>query len=329
MDSLLELVGVPAVIVIIVAVFWKADDALSDEVRSDLAKWIRSLNPPSANNPVVPSIYYMFKWVFGEKHLSKRCILVSFLYSTAILLILSATLAPILDTGICQPVGGDVVVEPNVCERDFVATPSYVQIKAPMTAFEFVMSAIHQWPFFLFAFLVNPISDYASLAVTRLHLKYAVSRITNLPLLVLSDFVISALVFLLILHLLYAIFIAIFSVFLGEITVSLIYEGVIQSVLTLIPDAINSEFGFFEFTSMDALVPGIAVSAMVGSIWIWVALFSTIMLRALSRTGPILAFLQYALNLDKKPLFSIGWVSAVILFLVYFGFFLIGWLSGG
>ena len=80
--DLVELLGGSAIILAVLAVFWKGDDCISPEFRDDLAAWLILLKPPPGNSPVVQSVLAMFEKVFGNRHFSWTCIWRSFVLST-------------------------------------------------------------------------------------------------------------------------------------------------------------------------------------------------------------------------------------------------------
>lgn len=98
-QELLELLGASALLVIVLSVFWKADDAVSPEFRSDVSDWLLRLKPPNANSPVGLVVYQIFTRVFGSRHLSWRCLLASVAVSLGATLAVLVFLASINDSG--------------------------------------------------------------------------------------------------------------------------------------------------------------------------------------------------------------------------------------
>lgn len=79
--EILELLGASSLIVIILSVFWKGDDAVSPEFRADISEWLLRLKPPKANSPVGTTVMGLFVRVFGPRHWTLRCFAASCLVS--------------------------------------------------------------------------------------------------------------------------------------------------------------------------------------------------------------------------------------------------------
>lgn len=73
----LEILGASSLIVIILFVFWKGDDAFSPEFRSDISDWLLRLRPPPKDSPVGTAVYGLFVRVFGLRHWTLRCFFAS------------------------------------------------------------------------------------------------------------------------------------------------------------------------------------------------------------------------------------------------------------
>ncbi|MBO9406357.1 hypothetical protein J7399_02865 [Shimia sp. R9_1] len=317
MDELLSFLGVPATLVLLLGVFWKADDAISEEARLELSNWIRAISPPSKSSPVARTVIELFVSIFGAKQLSWRCATVSFAYSLVLLSLFSLGLALSLDTGLCgSPPGTEIIVEAGPCPDGFDAQSTLFQQKPPLTVETFFVGLVSYWPALAFFLIFNPLADFISLWITRLHLQWATRKPDSLPKVMLSDAFCS---------------LAFFLAFLVIVWTSLVFFTVeevwaetpeekfsyaLASVYELI-DAILAPHATYFPNSYNYVFPGMVLTAMISSIWIWVTFFSSLLVRLLARTGGILRFMQFALNLEKKPLFSLGWLAAFILALTF------------
>lgn len=77
----LELLGASSLIIIVLSVFWKGDDAVSPEFRSDISNWLLRLKPPKADSPVGGAVLGLFVRVFGRRHWTFRCLAASCIVS--------------------------------------------------------------------------------------------------------------------------------------------------------------------------------------------------------------------------------------------------------
>ena len=77
----LELLGASSLIIIILSVFWKGDDAVSPEFRTDISGWLLRLKPPKADSPIGAAVLGLFVKVFGPRHWTIRCFVASCIVS--------------------------------------------------------------------------------------------------------------------------------------------------------------------------------------------------------------------------------------------------------
>lgn len=323
MDDFLALFGVPASVILVLAAFSKADDAISEQARVDLARWLKSLSLPVGKSPVVRSVYEMFAWIFGNRHFSLRCVLASAAYSIVILGVVSVSLAVKFDTGVCYHVSeseefGTMLTEPAGCPDDFVASENDIQSVPPISFSSFFLRMINNWPMLIFFLIFNPISDFTSLAVTRWHLRSASQGRSNLLLTILSDALLSVIAFSAMLSLCWF---ALHFVTVSPLWAETIFERfqwASLQVIYLFPGMLSLDVSFDAGSDpFDYMLPGTLATAMITSLWLWIALIASALMKSLSKSQSVLSFFQYALNLEKKPLFAIGWFSAILFAAVY------------
>lgn len=98
MERILELLGAAgptltgvAIGGAVLALFWKGDDAISEQARKAMSNWLQRLEGPNMQLSWPESFIAVFDHIFGEKHLSWRCFRMSCVASFIAILIISAT----------------------------------------------------------------------------------------------------------------------------------------------------------------------------------------------------------------------------------------------
>ncbi len=161
--DLVELLGGSAIILAVLAVFWKGDDCISKEFRDDLAAWLILLKPPPGNSPVVQSVLAMFEKFFGERHLSWKCLSRSFVLS-AVFFFSVVLLMRLFLPDSRQPLGDEEITASNI--------------------FMLLLAGL----------LFNGIGDYPALYVTRKVLQQSLKKSMSLSWAIFFDLVFTALI---------------------------------------------------------------------------------------------------------------------------------------
>ncbi|WP_299812373.1 hypothetical protein [uncultured Roseibium sp.] len=157
-----------AIVLSVIALFWKGDDLFSTEFKDDIALALLCLKAPSDSNSWTKIYVKVFEKIFGSRHLSWKCILNSILFSTFFYLACLYTIISLF--------GADVG---GIEEDDF-----YIAISISL----------------LFGIPINLFGDYLSLWQTRIFLKILSGSkyilISTIYLFI--DFMLSALLFVII-----------------------------------------------------------------------------------------------------------------------------------
>lgn len=164
-SEFLELIGASALIVTILGIFWKADDAISPEFREDLSIWLLLAKPKRNMSGAVT--LSALRSVFGHSHFSIRCILMSAAISTTTVL------------GLWLFLFG-----------------SYV---SHGLFYEYVFNPMMQgWRLLIPLLVANVVADFLSLFVTRSVLRAVSERNMSIIFGIAIDLIISALVFIIV-----------------------------------------------------------------------------------------------------------------------------------
>lgn len=263
------------------ALFERAEKVVRDDVRDAISRWLRNLDPGGALANWPAQFAAVFDRVFGERHLSWRCFgrscVASFVF-VAIVTFLWVALRPTLFTAFIQSARFD---------KDMFSVLSFVVI-------------------------VNLIPDYLSLLETRYvirWMRFSHSTVRVFFLLV-FDLAATAVIFLGSL----AVFLTFFLI-LGDTGLSIgeIAGALTEFLSTFVGLALPLSVAEPGFAS-----PGIPFySTFFTSVWVWLYALSGLAVKLTQHLGVGLAFLKRVLDIDNKPLRSIGFVSMMLVTLVY------------
>jgi len=282
--ELLEVLGASALVIVTLSVFWKADDAISDEFRSDVSNWLLRLSPPPKNSPVGTLVHRLFERVFGEQHWTFRCFSVSALVSFASF--------------------ASIVLLSVAVSHDF-------------KLHDLKLSRAYELPLVLsMVFVLNPVVDYVSLFCTRVVLRLMATNRLDLWSALSIDTVASLLAFFLVASLFFqtALYFSVFE-YLAMLTDSLMSPskpGLFDHVANLTTDELNGSI----LTVTNVFLYAVLFSAFVSSIWLWAAVVGTLLIRLLAESGSLMDKFRYILPVKQKPVRAIGITAFLFVFLV-------------
>lgn len=275
--------------------FWKADEGLAAQGRNDLSQWLRrrlylhsmllDRDPPSL--PAVVSA--MFKKVFGKKHLSWRCFMMSSLFSVLAVVVLSVVFFQIEGRR-----GREVMLD---------------------------------WDDVLFlagaALVLNLIPDYISLLETRIVIRF-MCRVNKLPAMfgyLALDALLTFLIFLGLGSLVgVMVVLYIFSDLMAPI------RGV-EDFVNVHAEVVGSIVSAFTFSGEWRFVAIFLYSTFFTSVWVWLTALGWGATLLLAKSPPLLNFMNRVLPIDTHPMRSIGEVAAVIVCLGYWGLSAATWIT--
>lgn len=274
----------------VAGLFWKLDDAIAEEPRQALSRFLQrlSVEPPYPNLPEI--VAGAFVRVFGKKHLSWRCFFMSCLFS-------------ILAVGVLTLV---------YSQTEFHRLQSVYRLVS--------------WSgFAVLAFSVNLIPDYISLMETRVVVRF-MERTQGFPALLGYlglDVLLTLLIFVGVGGLLYMLLFPVIGVITsGEMrTIDWSFDR-----LGIFWDTV---FGMdaVTFSGLDGAVGIFLYSTFVTSVWVWLTALGWGAIRLVAKAPPLLRAMQYMLPIEERPMRSIGEVAAVIVCLGYWGISTAAWLT--
>ncbi|MEP2028682.1 MAG: hypothetical protein ABJI96_08235 [Paracoccaceae bacterium] len=291
-EEFLEIIGYPAFVVVILGVFWKGDDALSDEFKRDISDWMRGLSPPDTGPIPVMAMGRIMDRLFGPvqleepvghdlvfpSHPTKRFIAVSLILSAATsLIVFPAIYSSMNDTSVIYALTG----------QDVVIVLREAGVDASGFAYGFIFAAVA-------ALLVNCTYDIGCALFTRGILHSIECGCVSLKSAVLID-LFGKVLFL------------VFPFFLGP----LLFVIATFLLRNISPDLTFKLLVFAKF-NMFALPISVLVTGLLTSVWLWAAAFGAAVIRMLSKMDWLLRFMNYALPIDEKPMRSIS----VVLFAI-------------
>lgn len=264
-EGILEFLGASSLLVLVLGPFWKADDAISETLRGDISRWLIQSNIPIPRYPWVAIVNGVFVGLFGEKHLSLRCISISYLVSIAASIIIFYIFVAWLDT---------------------LLAPKLAQFGWPRGS---------QLSILLYLLLlINPIADFINLFLSRKIITRLIEVSSGLRM-----------VFLMILIVVLPFVCSVVVLWIGLVMME-VYFGEINPDLP----GLNAALGGLISGSGAMLTYGVAftllLTTFVSTVWVWSAIVGAFLIRLLSSSRTIHAYLTYALPVDERPVRSIG-----------------------
>jgi len=248
------------------------------QARADFARYLKSTDFAKAVVHLPNDTHALFECVFGARHFSWRCVKTSILFSVAAFAII---------------VGLNVLNDP----------------KGSLSWARKVLEIYPGLLYLLVAYAIwSIVPDYFNLLKTRKVLGLITARQINRPsvlvVILFADFLIG-----------YAIFIlTCLPMGLFSLHFVLFLQGKVDW------NHLVSNFGFSPLPITSGIEwpfemffwPG-----MVPSIWLWLYLAATLVVRLAVRTAPVFRFSIYFLDIDQHPIRSVGIVAAALVSCVY------------
>lgn len=276
---------------IVLALFWKADEAIADDARLAISKQLQSLRVYDTQISWPYAFITMFDSIFGNRHWSLFCFFRSALISILLLSFLSL---------LC------------FCFGDH------------NTKFEiYVYIFLILFAGFIIAIPMNVIGDYFSLLATRFIVNVLIKsrKITTLFFILVADFVITTIwVFAA-----GTVTVAVILLVLSQLDISARYDldvfGVLNRMILETHRGKNDvvRFAGYERDPAAWLLIFSIITTYLTSFWLWVTAIGWIFVRFGSRIQQGVGFLQWLLPINTKPLRSIGiFASAFTFFAINF-----------
>jgi amino acid transporter len=280
----------------VLGIFWKADDAFSDEFRDALSKKLQGMKIEPIDVNWSEGFEKIFDRAFGRKHFSWNCFVRSCIASILAVILLSAL---------------SLSIQPS--------------------SFEFSSNVIQAFLAFLVVFIaLNLIPDYFSLLETRwiIGLITRQHSTTFVLILLFLDFILTIAIFFLVATVLLWLFLLLlnFLVILHGKTIG--EEALAQITITNIPVLFSKSLikqGIYLKVVSDFPVSiGVFLySTFFTSVWVWLTIIGWFFVRNAARIQTVLSVLQFILPIKTKPMRAIGEVAAMVTAIVFvlFGFF--------
>lgn len=286
-----EALGATPLLLGILLIFWKGDEALSTQFKLDLSQWLQSLRATGNEKYWIDIVVYQFSRIFGENHFSKKCI-----FSSAVL---SFAFSSVIATSI--------LIENRV---DFSIFSFFIE---ESTIIE-IISGFSVVIFIIFSFLfVNVISDYLSLCETRFILYYLKNYKFNYLIFFVIDVILSTLI---VLNIFYIFLFLIHKI--TGISIDDEYRNYFYFFAQVYEDIFNKKtdgttwFGI-EMSGAGAVVLISVATTFLTSVWILAAGLGCLIIRSASKLNSGLRVMRYALPIDTHPVRSVGITLSAIL----------------
>jgi hypothetical protein len=268
--------------------FVTIEKMFAPEALADFARYLKSTNFAKTVVQLPEGTRALFQRVFGARHFSWRCVATSMLFSIAAFTVI---------------VGLTVLYDPR---RVSV-------VREIWTDMPVVMNTTLAW------MIWSVVPDYFNLFKTRkllnLLMAHRIKRPSLFIVMVLADFLIG-----------YSIFIITFSP-MGLFDLHLIFYVLGKGNVTWQHIVQNFSFSYplplssiFHWMYGPLFWPG-----MVPSIWLWLFLLATLIVRVSARTAPALRVAMYWFDGDRHPIRFVGIVAAALVSMFY-GVYLLIWV---
>jgi hypothetical protein len=296
--SLLDVLGFGgtgvATTLAVLGLFWRADDAFSDELRDLLTQKLQGLKVPTEAVDWPQGFARLFDRVFGARHLSLNCFLRSCIASLIAVALLIGLGAGLHGYGI------------DLLNRD----------------------AVVAFLFFFFAFNLG--ADYLSLLETR----WVLSRLGQQPgalrhaAWLVFDFVLTSLIFVVV-GLIFALAMNVTAALIEQtygreaaayavkVSIPMIAERFFDYGLYLEATPLREVSGTAETPARFLNLGFFYYSTLLTSLWLWLFIAGWAVVRSAARFQTLLGWLQFALPIRTKPMRAIGEVAALITALVF------------
>jgi hypothetical protein len=288
------------------------DEHASAEVREELATFLKTHAYESYLGNLPEIIQNTFNRIFGQRHFSVRCIMVSALLSLASLIV-TFTISIFWDfpalvaTGAFIQKGLDALHTSNSDQIKHLATSLS---KIPNIVLYSV--GVVSWIFWCL------LPDYIALLKIRIMLlifRYSNPRIPSLIITLFVDFIVGFWVFIASFSFLQTFLIGI-SIYLYDPSVFKQFSSMSIATFLLWGFLFGIEAGILTFKNL--LITFVPVAnlfwaSMIPSIWLWAYVISSLVTRMLLASRPLMRKTVYLLDVSGHPIRSIGVVAAFVM----------------
>jgi hypothetical protein len=275
-SAILEQLGKAGNIVALFAstlgVFVFIENMSSSQARADFTNYLKSTDFAGSVVRLPQDTRALFERVFGARHFSLRCVITSVLFSA------------VTTTGMFAIF---FLIDPKA----FLSLADLVWEYDPQ-----LLVAVGAW------IIWSLVPDYFNLLKTRAILGLATARQINrasiLIAIVFADFVVGY---------------AIFSLTFGPILLPFLRDNPLWlEMLFFWPPPFFITFLFPPIITFSSVTAPLFWAGMVPSIWLWLYVAATLIVRLAIRSAPLLRFLTYLLDIDQHPIRSVGIVAATL-----------------
>jgi hypothetical protein len=259
----------------------------------------------------IPNLYgitlRIFYNIFGERHLSKKCIKASVIFSTLSLILIFCY------SYLYDPVGFVDVIKVNTKNENLT---------------EFTLTIFAIWCIWCL------VPDYISLLKTRMIINYIQNKKEKFNFyvfIIFLDFFAGTITFLISTSLLEYTAVLIYSLMTNKLTVTAPSSNIAQFLLSTsilnITFFVISATIFLNHGYIYWIMPyaDLFWASMWPSAWLWSYIGASIIIQYMIKTFPVVRKIVYFLNFEQHPFRQLGFVGAIIIFLA--GFFIIGALK--
>ena len=259
------------------ALFDRAETVAAGDTKTAVSRWLTNLNLTSRLANWPAAFAAIFDHVFGEDHLSWRCF-----YRSCIASVVSVAIVTLI-WGALRP------------------EEIMLLIRSHVLSFEL-------WLFFSFAIAFNVIPDYFSLLESRYVIRWMATRSSILWILVflIIDFAATLAIFLMVPGVAVVAVIVLakgFTFSAIEQLLEMFWRGLEQA--SLHSGGAGFPLGIFFY------------STFFTSVWVWLYAVSGTGIRLLGRLGVGISSLKKLLDIEEKPIRSLGFVSMLLVTVVF------------
>jgi hypothetical protein len=275
----------------VLGLFWKADDAFSDELRDAFSNKLQGLKIDTEGVNWPRAFMQMFDQVFGDRHLTVRCFIRSTIASTVCYFVVLFSMLP------------------------FITVNNDIQLFK--TKFEYVITMISFFP--VFGITINALGDYISLLESR-----AIIRIISKNASIYRSMIFLFLDVIITTGIYFIMYMTAFAVIsqpvLLEFLNKMLYEY-LAFPTTVLP---NIVIFIFPMQPYEFLIIVTYLTTLFTSVWVWVFIIGWAVVQNGSRFQIILRVLQFALPIKTKPMRAIGEVAALVTALAFIALAIFG-----
>lgn len=295
------------------AFFGKLEDMASPQAKRDISAWLKNTSVSGHLSTWPRQFATLFDNVFGRKHWSLRCFFRSCVAS------IFAVVIMVVAWSLINPLDAATLFARHPMQELYdQLTPDQRQYLATSFAGRLCFSTGIIAGIIILLSLISIVPDFVSLLESRymIRLMERTKRTYIIGTLVISDLLLTITIFLT--------FILVYSGFRafsapGEFNEN--YEFVVSELF-------NSQ-NYVHLFSLKGMVNGgvpasvFFYSTLFTSVWVWLYAISIFTIRAANSAGPLFRWVMWFLDIDEKPIRSIGAIAGLIAAVGWWGIVLI------